>query len=955
MYPNILFLIRSLTIGLLLLFMVILFGANLDSEVNAKLIRETDATINFGRRVDQSKETSEKVLWVDAIKGDNNNDGLSSTTALKTIQRAADLAQPSMTVHIQPGIYRESIIPAQSGTAAGTIRYVAEGGPGTAVIRGSEPSSDLAWTQLITNVIGLPPKVDPTNIYYADLSSWNLINSPRLVVELGSNGQVADRLPLAREPDWSVGADWKYHEFWWAADGGNGESECYPPTDPDPYKCDWASRSLNQLTDLHDDVDPTGVEPGNLTTLGNLTGATIFVLDTDVGGYIFHRTIIGHDMAAGRITVDQNCEQGYGTGQPGLGWGSKYYLEGLPQLLDSPGEWWYDQKNGRLYLWPLHSGNPATMNIEISRREDGFIIRNRSYITLDGLAIEFFNNNAIYARNSAYDKSYNDIIRNAILRYDDNGVWLTQWVDSTVSSESAIKGFVMENSEIAFMDTRALTIAYGWGESSEAASFTRPGVLNTVVRHNEFHHLGFRPDDEDDVGVLIVFPDHLRFEENFIHHVANNGAQFMRSVVQSNKEYGFSPDEIKTGFILIRDNVFEKACQNHTDCGALMISGSTPDRHVFRDLLMTGNVLRDTYGWSYISQERGNFDGGGSSSEVQGMGGFGLYVNNASGIYAYRNIAYNNAFAGFKFAVAWRDGDIIFYNNTTANSLNGFHFGGWQYDTHNGSFYTQIANNIIVNNESYGIILSDGDGFFENTTIDHNLYFNNGWRPDDQGGMWKAGDMRLNIPKGDLYYQTIQEIRLSFGWEEDGVEGNPAFWDYNVNDHGLFDGSWPDFHLTSTSTNAIDRGIIGLPNSLSTLLVKFGVYDSNWGTAYDIGRYEAGFEIRSNPDVSFLEPGGVTRYYLNLYPLDLSHEVTLTVSSSIPSLAISIEPDVIDKGTTATLTVADNHAGPGIMPGLWYGIQVHGNGGGFASDRLVRLLVGGSQLYLPMLANQFNP
>jgi hypothetical protein len=195
-----------------------------------------------------------------------------------------------------------------------------------------------------------------------------------------------------------------------------------------------------------------------------------------------------------------------------------------------------------------------------------------------------------------------------------------------------------------------------------------------------------------------------------------------------------------------------------------MIAGSTPDRHVFRDLLMTGNIFRDTFGWTYAAEKRGQFDGGGQSSAVKGMGGFGLYVNNASGIYAYRNIAYNNAFAGFKFAVAWRDGDIIFYNNITANSLHGFHFGGWQYDTHGGSVNTQVVNNIIVNNESYGMILSDANGIFENTTIDHNLYYNNGWRPDGQGGVFGAGDIRHNIPSGDLFYQTLQDIQTGTDW-----------------------------------------------------------------------------------------------------------------------------------------------------------------------------------------------
>ena len=100
-------------------------------------------------------------------------------------------------------------------------------------------------------------------------------------------------------------------------------------------------------------------------------------------------------VPAGKITVDRPCQFDSDPGNPGLGWGSKYYLENHPALIDTPGEWWYDARNSWLYLWPPAPGYPATLNIEISRRDAGVNLENRSYITLDGLAIELLNGNAV--------------------------------------------------------------------------------------------------------------------------------------------------------------------------------------------------------------------------------------------------------------------------------------------------------------------------------------------------------------------------------------------------------------------------------------------------------------------------------------------------------------------------------------------------------------------------------
>jgi hypothetical protein len=768
---------------------------------------------------------------------------------------------------------------------------------------------------------------------------------------LDANGEVLARLPLARDPDWQVSTEWKHHEHWWAADGGWDAAGCDPATDADP-DCDYAWRSTTQLTDRTDDSRPAGVEAGNLTTLGDLSGATLVAIDTLQGHYVYRRTITGHNITAGRITVDRVCEHDGGSGNPGLGWGSKYYVENRPALLDSPGEWWYDKESGRVYLWPRVPGNPATMNVEISRRNNGFSLQNRSYITLDGLTIELLNQSAVYQGNWSTQKSYRNTVRNVTLRHANRGLFIEQSVRADAPPGNVIDGFTLEGSEIAYMDTNAIRLIDWWENGADPDLFSRSGVLNTVIRDNEMHHLGFRTDGDNAIGASFHFANRLRFEDNHVHHVAHNGVQFSRSVIQSPKAYGFAPDEIKTGEILVKDNVFEKACQLTTDCGAIKFWGSPPDNHVFRDVLITGNVFRNTFGWTYVSEQRGRWRGG-EASDVRGLGGFGLYVDHASGIHAYRNIAYNNAYTGYMLSGVWRDGDIVYYNNIAANSLYGFSMGGASYDTH-GSHNTQVVDNIIVNNEGYGIKQSDSDGVYANMVLDHNLYFNNGWRAFDQGGEWKAGAMVIYVGSGpDAYYQTLTNIQANTVWEAHGAEGDPRFVDYEVADHGLFDGSWPDFHLMPSSQDAIDKGVAVLPNSLTTLLDKFNVYDPKRGGAFDIGRYEAGFELQPIPVSQAVKPGGVVTYLLTVFPPDLAQIVDLTVTNPSPDLIVSLDPPFIAPGSEATLTVTDTHSGSNSMPGARYSIQVAAAAGGFTDDAEVELLVGGTGLYLPLVIKRY--
>jgi len=885
-----------------------------------------------------------KDIWVNISGGsDTANTGLTPDSPFKTIQKASTIAGPGTTVHILPGVYRGTVTPSLIGNEEHPVIYKAENGAGTVKLRGSGSSVALTWTQLTADSIGLRPGVDPTNIYYADISSWGLAKAPRYVVELDSTGEIVARLPLAREPDWTVKSEWKYYEYWWTANGGSYATSCNPATNADS-NCDINSRSLTQLTDTNLDSEPSDIESGNLTTVGNLTGGTLVAMDTIQGHYAFRRTITSHNVSSGRVTVGKACV-GESSGAAGLGWGTKYYVENKPYLLDSPGEWWYDAATGRIYLWPRVAGNPGSRTIEISRRDYGFNLRNRSYTVLDGLVIEFQNDSSVYLSNYEFHRSYGVTLRDLELRYANYGVYLEKSSSSTTPSGYKIDGFSLLYSEIAYMDSAGLVLTDWWSGGADPNDFTGSRVLNTSIRYNEFHHLAFRSDSDDAVGLIFTYANRLRFEGNSVHHVAHNGAQFSKSVIQSSKTYGFSAAAIKTGEIIIKDNIFSKACQMGTDCGGLKIWGLPPDAHVFRDLLITGNVFRNNFGWSYVGAKRGRWSGG-SGSAVRGLGGFGLYVDMASGVHVYRNIAYNNGYTGFHCAGVWRDGQMIFVNNVAANNFNGLTLGGLDFDTH-GSVDTRVLNNILVNNEGYGTVINYATGRYDNIRLDFNLYYNNGWRSYEDGGLQTPGDMVVYEGDNRTPYATLAEAQAATQWEDSGVAGDPSFWSYTLSDHDLFDGSWADFHPRWDSA-ALDKGIETLPLSLRTLLTLFGETYEYVGDSYDIGRYERGFVLKATPSTYAVDIGGATTYEVQLLPSDLPHTVTLSVSTPSSLINVAFDEPVLAAGESAILTVLDRHE-TAMMPGEVYTITITGVGNGYEVSAHVLLIVGGDRIHLPVV------
>lgn len=779
-------------------------------------------------------------LWVDAATGDDTADGKTPGTALETIDRASELAGAGTTVHIMPGIYRGPVTPAQGGTAAEPAIYRAEQGRGTAILRGSETSASLSWTQLTTNSIGLPAGTAPTNIWWTDLSSWNLAEAPRFVARMDGSGDVAERLPLAREPDWTVTTSYKPTEFWWEATGGIEDVGCDPSVDFNlDVGCDEVAgnQSETMLTDSADDTMPAGVEAGNLTTLGDLTGATIFSLDTNRGHYHYNRTIIAHDVAAGTVTVNAPCLR---EGKPGLGWSSKYYVEGKPILLDNPGEWWFDTATNRLYLWPPSPGNPAAQDLEISRWDAGFNLRDRSWITVDSMVVELWNTNAVDIGNTIAQKSIGVRIIGSLLQWANRSISIQQQMESGRHEDKRIEGLEIANNELAYADTQAFKMTYFWEGGADPDLWTRTGIFDTVIRDNLMRDSTYRSEPlEDSTGMFVVrFPTQLQVLRNTFQDAGTEGALIGQGINRSSLEWGVPSSLLAAGEVLMKDNLFLRNCTMKNDCGGMRIWGRRPDYHIFRDFLLMDNVFADNIGWGW-SNERRSINIGGI---IPGAGAAGLYFDQTSGVHTYRNIIYSNGLSGVFLTTTWRDGLHSFVGNTIANNVFGMRFGSFGDGTHD-SVDLRVLNNIFVNNLGYAISLGDDDGMFSNITIDYNLYYLNGWGTTVNN----PGVFNMLLPTGQTQWQTVADLQMNTDFEPNGQQGDPSFVDYDPDDRDSLDGSFPDFRLRNGSI-AIDAGTISLPASLDSLQGLLGVTDpSRIGPRWDQGAFEGGVTVPGDP------------------------------------------------------------------------------------------------------------
>lgn len=262
-------------------------------------------------------------------KGSDSGSGTSLSPFL-TISRAAEVMKAGDTCYIREGTYNESVeISGLSGSAEKETRFKAFGDEKVVLSGGEEITG---WTKY--------ENVNNYNIYYADMN-WDIYNGAGNMVF--ANGSLAS---FARWPN--------------AEPGGFLDRENY------------ARVNLSGGSGL--------VLQNNGFPDASLEGAD-FWCASGVAYWSYLSCVKSYNPQTKEIEVE-------GTNLGILPEnGNLFYLSNSLALVDSPGEWFKDKENGRLYFYFPEGKTPADLKIEARKNEYALRVENSSFVSFEGINI----------------------------------------------------------------------------------------------------------------------------------------------------------------------------------------------------------------------------------------------------------------------------------------------------------------------------------------------------------------------------------------------------------------------------------------------------------------------------------------------------------------------------------------------------------------------------------------
>gem|GEM_PF-410389 len=438
----------NIAIAVMLLFAPLVQTNQID-EIPSRLV-------NFGAEVDDDcdNETKDEDLpyYVDKDSGSDDNVG-SEDCPFATISKAAESIIDGDTVIISHGIYRESI--AIDGIEGVTFKAAENA---KVVIDGSRD---------IEEDLGGEWKEYQNGIYQTNVSE----NAWQLFVDFEE--MVPARWPNANFTDGSV-----FNRSLWAEGS----------MDRDKYKDEggnWVYPYDNgELFDISG-LNESGFDP---------TGAIAIL---NVGSFkTWSRNITEFDSENNSFKFDEVSA-----------WKTKhhaYFLEGKLELIDSPGEWFFDNEKNILYFLPPEGLNLSEANIRAKTQAYGFSSDNADGVTLEN--IDFF------ATTFRFNKCENCKVDGSHLLYpstskrslniageDEDERWVSRFDKSSRC--------IVDNSAFLYTDGTALEFHGGDTQSH-----------NNTINNSYFYHIDWSVSDMP--GLMVTIIDSGRdniFSNNTIH------------------------------------------------------------------------------------------------------------------------------------------------------------------------------------------------------------------------------------------------------------------------------------------------------------------------------------------------------------------------------------------------------------------------------------------------------
>ncbi|MBN17830.1 MAG: hypothetical protein CMB37_06720, partial [Euryarchaeota archaeon] len=401
-------------------------------------------------------------IFVDISSGNDTYIG-TQECPLKTIQSAVNNLEESGQVIVQAGNYQESV----SFSNLDGIEIKTDGS--RVILDGSKDViSDLGgtWENYSVRESGTVHKIN------VGVDAWQLfVDREEMIPARWPNARFDDGSVFNITHNWAQGTmdidKYRDENNSWVYPYENGEI-----IDAGP------------ISGGHNGLNASGIDPiGSIAIL-------------NVGSFkSWSRTITDYNESTGMLhyeTVD--------------GWRTKhhrYFLEGKLELLDAPGEWFFDRANSTIFFMPPDNQNPNEMSIRVKTQPYSITCSDSDGVSIEGF--EFF------ASTFRFDNCDNSVVKNATLIYpstskrslgiageDPSERWITRF-DSTSDSR-------IENSAFLYTDGGAFEL-YGGGNT---------------VNNSYFYHIDWTSCDSVSLMTTAYFggSDNV-FSNNTIH---NTGA-----------------------------------------------------------------------------------------------------------------------------------------------------------------------------------------------------------------------------------------------------------------------------------------------------------------------------------------------------------------------------------------------------------------------------------------------
>jgi len=299
------------------------------------------------------------VRYIDFEGGDDSNDGQSKTTPWKHHpwdDNAKDLAAECLGIHTyvfkRGVVYRGVLTANSSGSPLEPIRLTSDPswGSGEAFFFGSE-RIESGWMK--ADAASAPNIPEPEKVWYIDVELPNT----KIVCEL--KGDEITPLHVARSPNYQ-----------------------YTPDDPLKTWWKWTAKTVSDgALYLTDNQNLVQMDPDYYR------GATVFSQeDAIVMCTVWKQDVEEWDPAKRRVRV---ANTNFG------GLGSHYFIENTPFLLDTTGEFYYDEIAKRLFVRMSGEADPNTAVLEVATRTKLISIANKHDIEVSGLSFGFTTSHTI--------------------------------------------------------------------------------------------------------------------------------------------------------------------------------------------------------------------------------------------------------------------------------------------------------------------------------------------------------------------------------------------------------------------------------------------------------------------------------------------------------------------------------------------------------------------------------